>query len=143
MNIFRSIGLALVVTAGINASVWAAPSDEQQVLMLEQQWLEAVTRGDRGFVDKLLDEAFVDTTVSGKVRDKTTVLNAQPLQVGATQSLSDIDVRLHANVAVVTGINTYRADQAAAPMEVAFTDIYIKKQGHWKLISAQGTLRGK
>ncbi|WP_447746513.1 nuclear transport factor 2 family protein [Pseudomonas nicosulfuronedens] len=142
MNILRSIGIALVVATSISTSAWAAaPNDEQTILQLEQQWIDASTQSNHAFINKLLDENYVNITTRGAIRNKQAVLDARPMPAGSTQTLSEMQVRIHTNVAVVTGINTFRLNMVATPVEVAFSDIFQKQNGSWKLISAHESLR--
>ncbi|MBD9500307.1 nuclear transport factor 2 family protein [Pseudomonas sp. PDM17] len=140
MKMLRSIGLALLV-AGSLATTARASSDEEQILTLEQQWVDASAQGDSAFIRQLLDDGFVNINVQGLVRDKNTVLSARPLPPGASQRLSGLTVRLHGDTAVVTGTNTVRMDLTASPVAVAYTDVYRKRRGQWHAISAQETFR--
>ncbi|GAA5066766.1 nuclear transport factor 2 family protein [Lysobacter panacisoli] len=133
---FRTFfALALVL-----ASLSAHADDAATIKALEQQWIDAVGRGDRVFVDKLLHPAYVNTTMRGQVRDKATTVAAPPLPKGATQTLRNVQVRMHGNVAVVTGINDYRAP-GAQPLSVAYTDVYLKEGNAWRVISTQESVR--
>lgn len=140
MKLIQTLGLSLCIAGTLVAPSWAS-TDEQQIIALEQQWLDASSRGDKAFVQALLDEAYVNVNLRGQIRSKADVLAAQPLPAQASQRLSDLNVRLHGDTAVVTGVNTYRANAAASPIEVTFSDVYLKKGGTWRLISAQETLR--
>lgn len=140
MKMLRSIGLALLVAGGLVSTAWAN-SDEEQILTLEQQWVDASAKGDSAFIRHLLDDAFVNINVQGVIRDKSTVLSARPLPAGASQTLSGLIVRLHGDMAVVTGTNTVRMDISASPVAVVFTDVYSKHNGQWHAISSQETIR--
>lgn len=130
----------LLAVALALAPLSANADDAATIKALEQQWIDAAARGDRVFVDKLLHPAYVNTTMRGQVRDKAAILAAPALPKGATQTLRNVQVRMHGNVAVVTGINDYRAP-GAQPLSVAYTDVYLKDGKSWRVISTQETQR--
>ncbi|MGC4011711.1 MAG: nuclear transport factor 2 family protein [Pseudomonas sp.] len=140
MKLLQTLGLSLCIAGTLVTPSWAS-NDEQQIISLEQQWLDASIRGDKAFVQTLLDAAYVNVNLRGQIRSKSDVLAAPPVPAQASQHLSNLEVRLHGDTAVVTGVNTYRANAAASPLQVTFSDVYIRRDGTWRLISAQETLR--
>lgn len=56
--------------------------------------------------------------------------------------LSDVNVHIEGDVAVVTGVNHLRgknADGKAVDRRVRFTDMFIKRDGRWQVWATQGT----
>jgi ketosteroid isomerase-like protein len=56
--------------------------------------------------------------------------------------LSGLKVRVEGNAGIVTGVNRIKArDLKGELMEVkfAFTDVYIKRDGHWQVWASQHT----
>ena len=56
--------------------------------------------------------------------------------------LSEMDIRVEGNMAVVTGVNHVKGrDEKAQPFErrVRFTDTFIKRDGRWQVWATQGT----
>jgi len=56
--------------------------------------------------------------------------------------LSDLNVRLEGNIAVVTGVNHVRGrDDKGQPLDrrSRFTDVFVKRDGRWQVLATQGT----
>ncbi|HSN16680.1 MAG TPA: nuclear transport factor 2 family protein [Gammaproteobacteria bacterium] len=122
-----------------------ATSDEQQLLDLEQRWLDAGIADDRKTLDDILRDDFVDVTWYGQVRGKSVVMAAQSATGKTTpmkthQTLSDLQVRVRGYVGVVTGKNTVEADDHSFSLKVHFTDVFLKENGKWRAFSAQETI---
>ena len=106
---------ALILTLGLVATPALADApaqkptaDEQQLLDLEQRWLDAGIADDRKTLDEILRDDFVDVTWYGQVRGKNMVMQAQSVSGKTTpmkthQTLSDLQVRVRGDVGVVTG----------------------------------------
>jgi len=147
----RAFSLILIVGLAA-APVFAAEpqqpkpvSEQQQLLDLEQRWLDAGIADDRKTLDDILRDDFVDVTWYGQVRGKSVVLAAQSTgDKSATmkthQTLSDLQVRVRNDVGVVTGKNTVEADDHSFTLKVHFTDVFLKEAGKWRAFSAQETI---
>lgn len=120
-------------------------ADQQQLLDLEQRWLDAGIADDRKTLDDILRDDFVDVTWYGQVRGKSVVMAAQNAGDKSTtmkthQSLSDLQVRVRGDVGIVTGKNTVEADDHSFTLKVHFTDVFLKEAGKWRAFSAQETI---
>ena len=92
-------------------------------------------------LDGLLADGFVDSTFRGATRTKREVL-AGPAAGGAYRSLrlDDLAVRTYGSTAIVTGVNVLRGT-AGDEVRVRFTDVFIRRRGRWRAVSAQETLQ--
>jgi hypothetical protein len=91
----------------------------------------------------LLDEDFMDITWKGEVRDRRAVIEAlnAPGRASMSQTLHEVRVRFAApDVAVVTGVNAVSSRAPDLTARVRFTDVFVKRAGAWKALSAQETI---
>src|SRR5215475_6734535 len=76
-----------------------------EIKKLEQQRNEAILRGDTAMLDKLTPDDYISTSARGKIEKKAEILDG--LKSGKlkfdSRELSDIDVRVYGNTAIVTG----------------------------------------
>ena len=132
--------LILLLFAGC-ASVSATP--DAYFVDLEHRWLDALAKHDIAALDALLDDSFVDSTFRGAVRTKHDVLTGPPAG-GAYRSirLDDLAVRRYgSDTAIVTGVNVLQGTAPDDIVRVRFTDVFVRKDGRWRAVSAQETLQ--
>jgi len=125
------------------ASTQAAPakSDEDQLKDLEQQWLDTSLKQDHAGLDAILMDDFEDVSWQGELRSKTEIMAiAMAAPVKSSQTLSDLKVRVHGDLGVVTGVNTAEAADKSFTVKVRFTDVFVKDKGQWRALSAQETI---
>jgi ketosteroid isomerase-like protein len=140
--------LATALAAGAAVSEAAgmpkAPSARDELIQLEQRWVEALERRDAVAVGAILADDFVDTTYRGERRTRRQALDGLTSRSRAdtTQRLSDLGVRLYGSVGIVTGVNTVTGRNPDFTVRVRFTDVFVRRNGVWKAVSAQETLEG-
>ena len=110
---------------------------------IERNLAAAYMRGDRAFVNDLLTDDWTSTDYTGRIWTKANVL-ALFGPGGPTFTKSEIDVdrvRLLGDVAVVTGrsVSGARVDGRDVNVTQRFTDIYVKRDGRWRVVASQGT----
>ena len=143
--------LALSVTAAVAQSVDAVSknpqelADEKLLLQMEHDWNEALkTRNmawfEQNLAGDMTDIVSANGTLYTKAEDieslKTDQINYELME------LSGLKVRVEGNAGIVTGVNRIKArDLKGELMEVkfAFTDVYIKRDGHWQVWASQHT----
>lgn len=115
--------------------------EEAKILDLEKKWTDAYKQRDIKAMTSLLAEDFIITVEDGKTFGKfgyTAHTADSAVQVDAAEE-SDLKVRMHGNVAVVTG--AYRETGTAKGKRYEyrdrFTDVWMKTNGAWQLIAAQ------
>ncbi len=133
----------LFAAESAGASGKSTTADEQALLKLEHQWVEAEARHDSVALQTILDDKFVATFGAGKLQDKTAFIKA--VTAGAidpteSQKLSDRTIILADDTAVVVETDTIR-DTAHGGLSTAvyrFTVTYIKRHGHWFALAEHG-----
>ncbi|MBA2702533.1 MAG: nuclear transport factor 2 family protein [Blastocatellia bacterium] len=121
-------------------------SDEGQILYMEREWNDADKKHDIAWFERNYDDDASDiSSRNGAIHSKAEVLASIKTDKAVMDSmeLSDMNVRVEGNTAVVTGINhvTGRDDKGVAfDRRVRFTDTLVKRDGRWLVMATQGTL---
>lgn len=114
---------------------------QHAVEKLEQRWIADIAHGDRDDLATLLADDYRDIDWKGDVRDKTTLLASLHPSADATQHITHLQVRVWGDTAVATGINEVHSRSKGWTVEVPFTDVFARIDGHWLAVSSQETLR--
>lgn len=123
-----------------------ALGDGALLAYLEQDWNDASIRRDTDWVDR--NYAAFATEISsrtGALETKAEALASMKADKMVMESadLSDLNVRVEGDVAVVTGVNRVKGRDAAGKSfdrRVRFTDTFIKRDGRWQVWATQGTV---
>jgi ketosteroid isomerase-like protein len=134
--------LALVALAPPLARA-QAPA-EKELMDVENHWAEATVKGDVQVLERLYADEYLAIDPAGatftKAQDIANVKSGNfKLE---TFKLDELKVRLHGEVAVVTGRNTIKATYMGKDISGAyrFTDVFVKRGGRWQVLTTQGTL---
>jgi ketosteroid isomerase-like protein len=122
------------------------PLDDSGVLAyMEREWNDASLKHDASWVERnyAFDASDISSRSGGIMTKAQAVADARTDKT-ALQSLdlSDLNVRVEGNTAVVTGINhVVGRDAQGKPIDrrVRFTDVFIKRDGRWQVWATQGT----
>jgi ketosteroid isomerase-like protein len=111
-----------------------------QVLAVEKQWNEVYKRGDIAMMNSLLTDDFIITVEDGQTYSKPGYIahsgnSSVHVQVS---DMSDLQVRMHGNTAVVTGAYHEKGIDKGKPYEYRdrLTDIWMNYNGRWRLIAS-------
>jgi ketosteroid isomerase-like protein len=117
----------------------ATISDEEQVLALSREWVDAEVRRDLATIERILDDRFVCTWPNGTTVDKIGFIGEIRRSSWVSQALSDTIVHIHGDTAVEVGTGTagYIADGKEASAPYRYTVVYVKRQGEWRAIAEQ------
>lgn len=114
--------------------------DEQAVLRLEREWLEALKRKDLAALDRIIADDFLITTADGqrlnKEQDLAPIRDADfKFESGEVEG---IEVRVYGSTAVVTGTGIFKGTFKGKPFvsRERFTDIYSKRKGRWQVVAS-------
>jgi uncharacterized protein (TIGR02246 family) len=136
--------LSLLCGSLAGAQTRSAPVPEEKAVRdAEARWVDALEHRDGAALQALLDEDFVDVTWKGEVRDRGAAIAAlsAPGRPAMTQSLQDLRVRFAVPaVAIVTGVNAVSSESPEFSARIRFTDVFVKRGGAWRALSAQETL---
>jgi ketosteroid isomerase-like protein len=115
-----------------------ANPEESKILALEKKWTDAYKEHSIPSVVSLLNEDFTITVEDGRVFGKTGYLSHtadSATQVDVAEQ-SDIKVRFHGNLAVVTGAYHELGASNGKRYEYRdrFTDVWVKTGDQWQLL---------
>jgi hypothetical protein len=154
LTLHLAIGL-LTFIMGISAgAVWrftytsvdkgqGARADEQELLQMEQDYINAERRADVEFFDRIYDRDFYLTGSDGIVLNREQALEEISASKGLYKEMyhSDVQVRLYGDTAVVTGRWTGRigASDGDTTEQTRWTDMFVRRDGRWLLTSTHVT----
>lgn len=141
MSARRILGLGFFLPA--LACATAGADGDAAFIALENRWVEAIQKHDTAALDRLLADTFVDATFRGTLRTKKDVLTGPPA-AGPYHSirLDELAVRRYGpDTAIVTGLNVLQGKGPEDVARVRFTDVFVRKDGRWRAVSAQETLQ--
>lgn len=133
--------MACTAFAGPTAlAAQASDTDRAQIAALEHRWLDAA-HGDRRALTDILAPDFIDIDVNGEVRTRADHLARAATPAATTETITQLDVRTFGDTAIATGINTVHSKTQGWTVNVAFTDVFVRRHGQWRAVSAQETLQ--
>ncbi len=133
--------LTLFVCTGPNIFFAQDKSDTPSALRkLEEKWTESYRKRQIDILSSLLAEDFVITVEDGNTYSKSGYIthSADPTVHVDVAELSDLKVRMHGDVAVVTGAYHERGKSNGKPYEYRdrLTDVWMKVGNKWQVISS-------
>ena len=140
----------VLVTASVALGQSIASKDqkasvERAIRQLDSERIQAQINADAVALDRIYADDFIGIGPSGKVRTKPQVLSDFTSGELKFQSITtdDVQVRVYENTAVQTGISTMigRDKGKAVPRDNRFTRVWVKQQGHWRLVANHYSLR--
>ena len=116
-------------------------AEEAKILALEKKWTDAYKQHGINTVTNLLAEDFIITVEDGRTFGKIGYIahTADSSVQLETAEESDLKVRMHGNVAIVTGAYHEVGISRGKRYEYRdrLTDVWMKIDGQWQLIAAQ------
>jgi ketosteroid isomerase-like protein len=118
-------------------------SDAEAVLQLEREIMEAIKAKDAVALEPLLTDDFVYRTHFGAESNKEEFLQSIasfPVEILSLRG-EELNVNLYSETAVLTGVQRATAripDGNPEESSVAFTDVFVKRDGHWVMAMAFG-----
>ena len=133
-----------VAAAGQAAGGGAAQGsgDEQAVLSVTREWVEAEGKRDRAALERIVGADFEGTGPGGNRVARSDVIPAEGTGGGGggggmAMKLDDLKARVFGDAAVVTGRGLPTAEGRP---EVRFTLVYAKRQGGWQMVAGHISL---
>lgn len=128
------------VLCGAGIAGAQAKSEAATVLREETKWTEAYKQRNISILSSLLADDFVITIEDGNTFSKAGYIthSADSLVHVEVAELSDLKVRMHGDVAVVTGAYHERGDSGGKRYEYhdRLTDVWRKSGATWQVISS-------
>lgn len=139
--------LLLTLPLGL-AGAQSRRDSASQVLAVEKQWNEVYKRGDIAMMNSLLTDDFIITVEDGQTYSKPGYIAHSGNATVHVQvsDMSDLQVRMHGNTAVVTGAYHEKGTDKGKSYEYRdrLTDIWMNYNGRWRLIASHySPLSGK
>ncbi|MBA3341225.1 MAG: nuclear transport factor 2 family protein [Gemmatimonadaceae bacterium] len=112
---------------------------------MELDWNAAGKKRDHTWVEQNYATFASDVSSrTGMMENKTQAVESMKSDKTVTESLemSDVNIRVEGNTAVVTGVNHAKgkdADGKPFDRRVRFTDTFVKQDGRWMVWATQGT----
>jgi ketosteroid isomerase-like protein len=121
-------------------------NDGGQLLYMEMEWADADQKGDLAWFERNLADNFSGiSSRTGKLTTKADEIAdiKNRKDVFTSVAASDMQVRVEGNTGVVTGVYHMQGrDEKGQPLDrrIRYTDVYVKRDGRWLALAAQGTL---
>lgn len=138
----KSLVLALLACFVAITGVACAQEESEaaKIRALELQLTDSYKQRQIEQLASLLDEDFVITFEDGSTLSKTGYVSfmASPSDHIETAEMNDMKIRVHRTTAVVTGTYHEKGETKGQAYDYhdRFTDIWIKKNGKWKLAAS-------
>jgi ketosteroid isomerase-like protein len=113
--------------------------EEQAVLRLTREWVEAEGNRDRAALERIVAADFEGTGPGGNRVARSDVVPAEGARGGGgmAMKLDDLKARVFGDAAVVTGRGLPAAEGRP---EVRFTLVYARRQGGWQMVAGHISL---
>jgi ketosteroid isomerase-like protein len=142
VRIFSALSLCLFGSLAIRVPA-QEKSDAGTIRALESKWVDAYKQRQIATVASLLADDYVITLEDGSTYGKVGFIsyNAGSLRVDVAE-VSDLKIRMHDNIAVVTGAYHEKGVLAGKPYDYRdrLTDVWMKTGGKWQLIASHYSL---
>jgi ketosteroid isomerase-like protein len=133
------VGALLVVFTSLSAAQQKSDS-ASKVTVLESKWNDAYRQRDIAMLNALLSDDFIITVEDGTTYSKSGYI----ARLGGTgehvelSEMSNLKVRVHGNVAVVTGEYHEKGTSKGKPYEYhdRLTDVWVSSDGRWQVIAS-------
>lgn len=134
------LSLVLLVCLTIRVAAQEPPGAAAQVRKLEEKWTAAYKERQINILSSLLAEDFVITVEDGNTYSKEGYIthSADTSVKVEVAELADLRVRVHGNLAVVTGAYHERGTSNRKPYEYhdRLTDVWVKAGNNWQVIAS-------
>jgi ketosteroid isomerase-like protein len=137
LRVLQCVFLGTVVLAGQSAS-----DDEHVLKDLEQQIARAWVQHDRATIERILAPEWAVTQADGTMLTRSAVLDQFFESVSFDSNvIDDVTVALFGQTAIVRGRTTASARMGgvAASARVRFTDVFIKRDGEWRVVASHAS----
>ena len=109
-----------------------------KIQALENKWNIAYQKGDIAALNTLLADDFIITVEDGSTFSKPGYIahSGDPEIKVEVSDMSDLKIRMHGNVAVVTGAYHEKGTNKGKPYEYRdrLTDVWLNTGGNWQVI---------
>ena len=111
---------------------------QQLIEQLDHERIQAQIESNTAALERIYATDFIGVGPSGALRTKPQVISDFASGELKFQSITtdDVQVRIYGNTAVETGRSTMNGQDRgkAVPRDNRFTRVWVKQQGHWRLV---------
>lgn len=140
--IFSIFVLCLIACLTVGNTAQEKP-DVAGIRALESKWADSYRQRDIPTLASLLADDYVITTEDGNTFGKVGFVSRSvgSLRVDIAE-MSDLKIRMHDNIAVVTGAYREKGESGGKPYDYhdRLTDVWMKVSGKWQLIASHYSL---
>lgn len=140
IRVASRLTFCLLVCLTIRLAAQEPAGAASQVRKLEEKWTVAYKERNIDILSSLLTEDFLITVEDGNTYSKAGYIthSADPSVRVEVAELSDLRVRIHGNVAVVTGAYHEKGQSNHKPYEYhdRLTDVWVRVGNSWRVISS-------
>ena len=143
---FFFLGLTLAIGLW-GAHVFGRSSSDKskdEIRTLETARNEAIVHGDAASLERMTSDDYTFITLRGELRTKAEIVKgfATGTFRYSSREISDLNIRVYGNAAVVTGLSTQKGTENGKDYsgDYRFTRVYVKENGRWLTVALQATL---
>ena len=133
------IAILALTAATVALGQKQSASVEQAIRQMDHERIQAQISADTVALNRIYADDFIGVGPSGTVRTKAQVISDFTSGDLKFQSITtdEVQVRVYGNTAVETGRSTMNGQDRgkAVPRDTRFTRVWVKQQGHWRLVS--------
>ena len=135
----------LVVFMILMASIYGqqAPSDEKQILKLEDDWARALKTKDKQLLDAIVAPNFTFIEPDGAVKNRDEYLADRSSDIADIESfeLNGLKVSVFENCALASGVSKIaeRRQGKRYRFSLRWKELWLKDNGKWRVLSSQAT----
>ena len=136
------LAMAVGALAGTqkNRAEQGSGAASQELIEVENKWVKALVKSDTETLSSIFIDTYVDTDEHSHRSNKDGVLSflkSGDLKLDSIK-LSDMQVHLYGDAAVVTGTATQSGSFVGGPVaaRIIFTDTFIKQSGKWRAVAS-------
>jgi ketosteroid isomerase-like protein len=136
------LSIAVLLAASTNAA--EAPSDEEQILKLEDDWVQALVTHDRDVLDRIVAPGFTFIEPDGTLKNRAEYLaNRSSNEAYETESFQNdqLKVKVFGDFALASGLATIveRRDGKRYRFSLRWKELWRKESGTWQVLASQAT----
>jgi ketosteroid isomerase-like protein len=136
--------LIVVLLSSLIPQVSAAQNTnapEQELRDLDTKFVAAVVKNDRAFLAQIYADDYYCIHSNGVAMTRAEELASRATVAWTDSRTDDIKVRIYGDVGIVTGRLALAGSATGfAPGARRFTDIYLRRNGQWRIVGCQSTL---
>jgi len=115
-------------------------TDEQQVIAVQQNWIDAEVNHDKAVLERVLDERFVIHTSSDASGSKAEIIESVLQWNLVAQTLSHQTILVDGDTAIIMGVAHFTVaveGKDNAQSAARYITTYIKRDGQWRALALQ------